>query len=714
MKYLYVIFSLLILSPIFIQSSEAYLTIPPTRAFSMFNGTTGNVTANSYADFAEFVAGTGITLAFDYTLHEIMINASSSSSTIASIHDIGNVTHSGCAVGQYLSVNATGFFDCTTLSGSGEANTASSSGHGESLVLAKVGVDLPFKGIACGSLMTCSSNATDVILTGVGDGVGVNSLNFTTASDFDFSFGGNASSVVLNGQVFEFRLKNNIVLTNESAQTVTKSLTLNSLTLGGAANAGSFNINSLGVPGLAADAQRVDRLVLGSSLVTSVCANGDYLSYQTSNSTWICTALAAPSALKIFNQTSAYDVFVTGINNVTGVITTNQFSVNTQTCTGTDKISSIDNVTGNVICSTDSTGSGFSNITPLYTTADATIIASNSSNSGVFKNLKAGTGITLTNNTGDVTIATTSGAFKNKLLDGSNHTDTTAQDPSRGSLITGSGAATSTWDELVVGSGGSFLYTNGTDASWKTFQVWNQSVTANTFITGINNVTGVITTQAFSSSGITMVGNVADTTNSTLIMDNSTVSGKVLLKTISGGTGIKVINGSQNIIIQPDTSASGNGAITTLASNVTAGNVLTSGVNNRTHVLVFSIPLTASKGNTVHAVMGSVTNVTGIAVQYGTNVTQSTTKGYCHINMPLTATTDELDNILLASTGVTTDTAATTWLPAIEIPQYIQIDCSMVTGATAGNLQIWVKPEAVASTKAQVKALESSFYIKTP
>jgi hypothetical protein len=50
--------------------------------------------------------------------------------------------------------------------GGGEANTASSSGLGESLVLPKVGVDLPFKGISNGDTnITIGSNATDVLVS---------------------------------------------------------------------------------------------------------------------------------------------------------------------------------------------------------------------------------------------------------------------------------------------------------------------------------------------------------------------------------------------------------------------------------------------------------------------------------------------------------------------------------------------------------------------
>ena len=47
----------------------------------------------------------------------------------------------------------------------GEANTMSSPTHANSLVLTKVGVDLPIKGIACFGSATCSANSTDVTIT---------------------------------------------------------------------------------------------------------------------------------------------------------------------------------------------------------------------------------------------------------------------------------------------------------------------------------------------------------------------------------------------------------------------------------------------------------------------------------------------------------------------------------------------------------------------
>jgi len=61
---------------------------------------------------------------------------------------------------------------------------------------------------------------------------------------------------------------------------------------------------------------------------------------------------------KIDNQTAQPDFQIIGINNQTGDITTNQFSINTNTCAVGDFVSSIDNATGLVTCTTPSAGAG--------------------------------------------------------------------------------------------------------------------------------------------------------------------------------------------------------------------------------------------------------------------------------------------------------------------------------------------------------------------
>ena len=84
--------------------------------------------------------------------------------------------------------------------------------------------------------------------------------------------------------------------TLESTETFTGTTTLNSLTLGGAANANNQRITSLGTPTSVTDAARANTLQT-KALATGTCSNGQYLAYQTSNSTWICTTLSALTSL---------------------------------------------------------------------------------------------------------------------------------------------------------------------------------------------------------------------------------------------------------------------------------------------------------------------------------------------------------------------------------------------------------------------------------
>lgn len=53
----------------------------------------------------------------------------------------------------------------------------------------------------------------------------------------------------------------------------------------------------------------------------------------------------------------------------------------------------------------------------------------------------------------------------NALLDGTNHTDTTAGAVARGDVITGQGG-TPKWTRLALGASGKYLYSDGTDAIW--------------------------------------------------------------------------------------------------------------------------------------------------------------------------------------------------------------------------------------------------------
>ena len=579
----------------------------------------------------------------------------------SSIHNIGNVTETGCALAQYLSVNATGFFVCTTLSGTGEVNTASNVGTDTGIFRSKVGFDLTFKSLRAGSGITLTAYPDEILINSTGSA-------------------GNAT-----------------------------------------------NLDDLG------------------DVTITTPSHPSILFYDDGIGNWI------NKIFSINTQSATNGTYVTGINNQTGVITTQ--TLTSKTCSGTDKLYSYDFSTGIGLCSEDhdtadqttasnigfgqglfssevgndlqfkgidvtgdlsissnatdiiinhtpTPSSGFTNIASSPQTT-AVLISDNSTVSGsaTFKTLTQSTGITITNNTKEIVIATTPGAFKNPLLDGSNHTDTVAQTVSRGSLIYGD--QTPKWNELNIGSGGSFLYSNGTDTSWLVYQVWNQSATNGVFITGINNSTGVITTQTFKHNTLSPVNGtfITGIDNNTGVV--STLTFQVNNQSVTAGTVITGINNVTGVI--STTSLSG---LTSLANNVTSTTA-----TNGTVTSLWNIPLTASSGNTVSGVVSAVSNATGNAVQLAINVTQSGSSGFCNISTPVSISAVNLDIIPINSTRSAADTLETVWYPPLERALPISFNCSVFTGSTPGNLAVWFQPE-VSAGKATI--LAGSYYTKTP
>ena len=259
----------------------------------------------------------------------------------------------------------------------------------------------------------------------------------------------------------------------------------------------------------------------------------------------------------------------------------------------------------------------------------------------------------------------------NTLLDGSVHTDTVAQTVSRGSIIYGD--STPKWNELTIGSNGQFLYSSALDTSWKTFQVWNQTVSAGTFITGINNATGVITTQTF----------------------------EVQNQTVSAGTAIVGINNVTGVI----TTSNGLPVILTGANRTTSSSTLLTNI--------WGIPLTANSGNFISAYIIAASPTSGNAVQFSTNTTQTgnttpttTSEGNCIIASPTTNVNMNFTQISIvtgASTGVTA------WLNANSTA--VTINCGIVSGPAPGSLNINFKSENNGNF---VRIVNGSFYIKTP
>jgi hypothetical protein len=168
----FVIGGFIILGVLAIFATPIESAIPPTPAFRSINGTGGNVTATNYMDNLELIEGSNISYIWDYVGKTVTI--SSTGGSITSIHQIGNVTESGCGVNQILKVNSTGYFACASdnTGTGGEINTMSSPTHANSLVLTKSDVDLPIKGIACTGSAICTGNTTDLTIdvSGLGSG----------------------------------------------------------------------------------------------------------------------------------------------------------------------------------------------------------------------------------------------------------------------------------------------------------------------------------------------------------------------------------------------------------------------------------------------------------------------------------------------------------------------------------------------------------------
>ena len=301
MKYFGFFILLLIIS---VPLADAYLSIPPSGSFKMINSTSGNVTAEFTNSFVEFVAGTGITITPNYVLNEITFSAPPGGLT--SIHQIGNVSSSGCALNEVLKVNSTGYFDCA----------ADATGGTSAL-----------------------DDLTDVIIT---TPAYLSTLFYDGVNWIDKIF--SVHSKTCSAGQFVNDINNQTGVVSCGAPTGSGNVT---------------NLNDAGDVVLTSPAplsvlyyvgtQWVDKIF---SVNTQSASNGNFIT-GINNQTGVITR----QIFKINNQTTGSgDTWINGVDNVTGQIRTKTFSVNTLTCSGTDKISAIDNATGLVTCSTDATG----------------------------------------------------------------------------------------------------------------------------------------------------------------------------------------------------------------------------------------------------------------------------------------------------------------------------------------------------------------------
>ena len=392
---------------------------------------------------------------------------------------------------------------------------------------------------------------------------------------------------------------------------------------------------------------------------------------------------------KIFATNSSTQVTAKTLTAGTGISITNGTKTITITATGT---------------------SGFTNLYG-YPGGDARIIRSNASNTAVFKSLTSGAGISITNGTDSLIITntrTTESTTGSNL--GSSGTGIFSAlvgfDLQFKKLISSTLSITSNSTNVIIDTISSgFTKLNSLNGGTASIVATNQSnqatfktLTQGTGIT-ITNGTNTITIASTITQGITKANNL-DGGDAKIFATNS--STQVTAKTITAGTGITITNGTKTITI-----ATSGGSINTLAANTT----LTASVSADT--AIFTIPLTANSGNSIQGILDGLSSVSGNAIRGAANVTNLGTRGFCHWTQVSTTSADSIDNLVLNTvlTGRATNTGETAWIANANVPMPIMFECAVVTGATPGNLKIWVTPEATGATQV-IKA--GSYYVKSP
>ena len=165
----------------------------------------------------------------------------------------------------------------------------------------------------------------------------------------------------------------------------------------------------------------------------------------------------------------------------------------------------------------------------------------------------------------------------------------------------------------------------------------------------------------------------------------------------AGGTGATGATGAKG-----DAGADGaaGAAGTFLAADVTSA-------STTLWTTVFSYVPPASSRNTLHAVLLASSSVSGGAAQVRVASLDTGNAGWCSFASMGTATVLEIDNLAI-SAGLN-ETAQTTWLPAVNVPAPIRIDCAWLSDAVPLALTIDLQAE-VAST---VKIHAGSWYSPT-
>ena len=383
----------------------------------------------------------------------------------------------------------------------------------------------------------------------------------------------------------------------------------------------------------------------------------------------------------INSQSASNDFFITGINNQTGVITRNQFSVNTITCGGTDKISAINNVTGHVTCTTDSTGAGASDI-----------ISEGNSNVEV---IDAGTGQV------DIDIdGTNEFQFFTNLFDVLGATIdnvaifiSNAADPADAGTIRLGNTETIAWESSPAST--DLTITADSSENFVLDTAWNNvNLGSNPVINHVMDCNG-------SGNSCTNID----------VADLSTGTDGQLITWDASGNPATVATGNSGQVLTSNGAGTAPTfqAVTVSGLPVTLGSPVTCSSVSPNYCTVFTVPLTSSSGNHITAYLDADSNTSGVAVQVRVRTPDTGATGWCRHETPLTATTQEYDNFVVGTAP--TDTGTTTWLPAVNVQQTLIVNCAIETDSTASQTAII---EIQMETTGTGTIMQGSYYIKTP
>ena len=716
MKHWYLLAIAGILGIVILFSPMAESAIPPTRAWLRILTDTGNVTANSYAANLT-MTGDGITITPFFANNTLRFT---SGLTGLAVEDLTNVTASGCAVGQARVVNATGWYVCSNI-GTGDVTGASNVGTGTGTVFRdEVLGTLNFKTLKEGSGITLTNNADDITINAASSG-------YTKINNLD---GGDAKVLATNASN-QATFKSLTAGTGITLQNNSKTVIISSSVTGGFTEMNSYPGGNAGILRSNSSGEAIFKsltsgsgisLTNGTDSVTITCTGcGTGESTTGSNigtsGTGVFSALVGfdlqfkkliSSTLSITSNSTnvileAVGSSFTKINNLNGgdakIIATNN--------SGQATFKTLTNGAGITITNGSKTLTIASTITQGYTKAnnldggDAKLFATNSSNQVTAKTLTAGAGISITNGTKTLTITNTaSGGGFTKI----NNVGTGAL-----KLVQTNASNTANIKSITTTRG--ITLTNGTTTGQIDTNFKVNSITAQNkvWLTGFNNATtsGDFTTRTFALNNQTYVKGdiqIIGINNVTGVVRTNQFS--VNTESCSAGQMIRSIDNVTGNVVCATVTASG--GANSLASNVTLAGSPSQDVN------IWTIPLTANSGNTIRGVINAFTSVSGTAPRGAANLTApSNAEGYCMWIQVSTTSANAIDNLVLNTvlTGRATNTGETAWIAAANRPMPIIFDCTIKAGASPGNLKIWLTPELSGAT---IGAKAGSLYIKTP